>query len=71
MIRLRQLRLDALLTVDDLAEKAGVSGKTIRRLEDGKGARMESLARLSTYFEVPASSLLVEAVPVVDQDVAA
>lgn len=58
MIRLQQLRLDALLTVDQLAEKCELSAKTIYRLEEGRGARIDTLRKLSTFFEVPASDLL-------------
>lgn len=58
MIRLQQLRLDALLTIDALAEQTGLAPNTIRRLEQGRGAQMATLARLSTFFEEPASSLL-------------
>lgn len=63
MNRLRQLRLDRFLTIDALAEESGVPARTIRRLEAGNGARVETLARLSTYFQVPASSLLLPALP--------
>lgn len=58
MIRLEQLRLDALLTPEQLADVTGVSGATIRRLEKGQGAQVATLAKLSTYFAVPASELL-------------
>lgn len=58
--RLEQLRLDALLTPEQLGEKTGVAGNTIRRLEAGKSARVSTLARLSTYFAVSASELLRE-----------
>jgi transcriptional regulator with XRE-family HTH domain len=63
MTRLEQLRIDGHLTVDALAERTGVAPKTIRRLEHGQGARVETLARLSTFFAVPASSLLLPVLP--------
>lgn len=63
MIRLEQLRLDANLSVTDLAEKAGVSPKVIYRLEEkGEVGQISSLARLSTYFGVKSSELLMPAV---------
>ena len=58
MTRLEQLRVDALLTPEQLSELTGVHGGTIRRIESGKGAQIVTLAKLSTYFEVPASELL-------------
>lgn len=58
MIRLQQKRLDAFLTVDELAEKAGVSPKTIRNLEEGRGARVETLKKLSETLKVAPSELL-------------
>lgn len=61
--RLEQLRLDALLTPEQLGEVTGVAGNTIRRLEAGKTARVSTLARLSAYFAVSASELLREADP--------
>lgn len=58
MTRLEQLRVDALLTPEDLAEKTGVSARTIRRLEARQGkATIATLAPLATFFSVPASTL--------------
>lgn len=62
MNRLQQLRLDALLTAEDLAGQVGVSAKTIYNLEAGKGARITTLKALATHFKVPASTLLLPAV---------
>ena len=65
MIRLEQLRVDALLTPEQLGEEVGLAGGTIRRMEQGNGARVSSLAKLAKRFDVPASDLLreVEAEP--------
>lgn len=63
MNRLQQARLDELLTVEELAAEVGLSAKTIYNLEDGKGARVETLRKLASRFpNVPASSLLLPAV---------
>jgi transcriptional regulator with XRE-family HTH domain len=63
--RLEQLRKDALLTVKDLAKQTRVSHRTIYALESGdvKDPQMKTLARLSTFFGVPASELLLDALP--------
>lgn len=63
MNRLEQLRLDALLSREQLAAEAGVSGRTIGRLEQGKGAHVATLGKLADYFSVKPSELLRE-VPV-------
>lgn len=63
MIRLEQLRLDANLSVVDLAKAAGVSPKVIYRLEDkGEVGQITTIARLSTYFGVKSSELLMPAI---------
>lgn len=60
MTRLEQLRIDSLLTPEELGERVGLSGRQIRNIEEGKTRqpRMSTLARLSTHFAVPASELL-------------
>ena len=60
MNRLEQLRLDALLTREQLANETGVSGRTIGRLEQGKGAHVATLGKLASYFAVKPSELLRE-----------
>jgi transcriptional regulator with XRE-family HTH domain len=72
MTRLQQLRVDALMTPEDLGDATGVSPRTIRRrLEDGRGARIETLRKLARHFEVPASELLAPARPPTNDDRAA
>lgn len=62
MNRLKQARLDALLSVEALADEVGLSAKTIYNLEDGKGARVETLRKIAKRFpDVPASALLLPA----------
>jgi transcriptional regulator with XRE-family HTH domain len=66
VILLEQLRMDALLTPEQLAEKieqhptitGEVSGRTIRRIEEGGRARLSSLAPLAEFFEVRPTELL-------------
>jgi transcriptional regulator with XRE-family HTH domain len=68
VIRLQQLRLDSLLSVEDLARKAGVSGGAIRRLEAEKGiAQIGTLEKLSKHFGVRPSELLL---PVTEKEAA-
>lgn len=64
MTRLEQLRLDARLTPEQLAERVGIAPMTIRRIEDGKPAFPSTLGKLADYFRVPASDLPREALPV-------
>lgn len=60
------MRIDARMTPEQLGEKAGVAGMTIRRLEEGKRARVSTLAKLAdalnaaTGSEVQPSELLSE-----------
>lgn len=58
MTRLEQLRLDRLMTPEELAKDAKVGAATVRRLERGHGAQIETLRKLSEFFDVPASELL-------------
>lgn len=44
--RLRRIRLAQNLTVDELAERSGVSVRTILRLEGGEGARLDNVIRV-------------------------
>lgn len=66
MNRLQQLRIDARLTRDQLAEQVGVTAVTIGNLENGKGARVETLGRIADVFEVQPSTLLRPAFPELD-----
>ncbi len=44
--RLRGYRLQQNLSVDELAIKAGLGERTIRRIEGGEGASMENIVKL-------------------------
>lgn len=58
--RLRQLRRDAMLTQEELAERAGVSRDLVAKLEQGtrQSARLISLVRLADALDVGLSELL-------------
>lgn len=60
MTRLEQLRLDRLLSREQLSEATGVPVRTIRALEREsiRRPRISTLAPLAEYFNVPASSLV-------------
>jgi transcriptional regulator with XRE-family HTH domain len=56
--RLEQLRIDALLSREQLAAECGVSDRTIARLEQGRGAQVATLGKLASFFKVKPSELL-------------
>lgn len=58
MIRLEQLRIDARLTPEELGARCGVSGMTIRNLEKGKRARVDTLGKIADYFAIRPSEVL-------------
>lgn len=45
-LRIKEIRIGACLTQKDLAEKAGVSLSTIRRIEDGQTVQFENILRV-------------------------
>ncbi|WP_433688726.1 helix-turn-helix domain-containing protein [Micromonospora carbonacea] len=57
---LRKLRTESTLTQERLAERAGVSVETIRKLEQNErtSARMSTLNRLATALGVPTTALM-------------
>jgi transcriptional regulator with XRE-family HTH domain len=63
--RLEQLRLDALMTHLELQTATGVAIRTIRNIERGETDRpqLDTLRKLAGYFNVPASELLLPAIP--------
>lgn len=65
MSRLQQLRLDACLSLDQLAEQSGVCSEQIRRIENGTTAapRVRTLAALATALNARPSELLMDALP--------
>lgn len=58
MIRLEQARMNARLTVEQLAAATGVSARTIRNLEAGRGARDTTVFALADRLNVTPSELL-------------
>lgn len=54
---LRELRFNAGLSPEQLGEKAGVSGHTIRRLEAGGRPRPAIAKKIADHFEVTPSDL--------------
>ncbi len=58
--RLRNARLDAGLTQEDLGHRAGVSRSVLQRLERGdpEGPRLSSLWRLARELRIPPGELL-------------
>jgi len=61
--RLAQRRIDARLTQAELAERAGVSKRTVERVEAGESAQMTSLVRILRELEL--LSVLDELLPAV------
>lgn len=60
MIRLEELRTNALLTIPELAAETGVSRWTIQSLESGRRRkpRIATLKPLAEYFGEPAADLM-------------
>ena len=59
LVRLRQLREQALLTQDELARRSGLSKSTVNRLEQGlQDARISTVRKLAAALGVSASALL-------------
>lgn len=62
MNRLRTLRIDAHLSIDELSQRTGVPARTIRRLENGTpNPRPKTLGVLADFFGVRASTLMPDA----------
>jgi transcriptional regulator with XRE-family HTH domain len=59
MARLRELRRRRVLTLEELAEKAGVGRNTIWRLEHGvMGAQPRTIRKLAKALDVEAEELV-------------
>lgn len=63
--RLTQRRLDLKLTQADLAEQAGVSKRTVERIEAGETAQMSTMVRILQVLELTEglNQLIAEAGP--------
>ncbi|HTE59685.1 MAG TPA: helix-turn-helix transcriptional regulator [Solirubrobacteraceae bacterium] len=62
MNRAKQIRLDRGYGVVDVIEGAGISARTLRKVENGEEVKTSALARLATFYEAQPSSLLAPAV---------
>jgi transcriptional regulator with XRE-family HTH domain len=58
MTRLEQLRIDRVLTPEQLAEATDTSARTIRRIEKRQSTNLRTLGALGKYFDVRPSELL-------------
>lgn len=58
--RIQQLRIRCAWTQEQLAEKAGLSTRTVQRLEHGESASLESIHVLATIFDVTPEELSAE-----------
>ena len=58
--RIQQLRTQHAWTQEQLAERAGLSARTVQRLEHGESASMESMQVLAAIFDVNPEDLLAE-----------
>lgn len=62
MNRARQIRLDRRIGVIDTADGAGISTKTLHKIEKGVDVNSASLARLADFYGVSPSELLMPAI---------
>lgn len=62
MNRAKQIRLDEGLGVAEVVDGAGISAKTLKKVEAGEDVNAASLARLATFYAVKPSSLLMPAI---------
>lgn len=61
-LKLRMMRIDRGLSVDALGERAGVSGQTIRRLEEGQLPNASTAFKIATVFDLKPSEMWPELV---------
>lgn len=62
MNRAKQIRLDRGLGVAEVIDGAGISAKTLKKIEAGDDVTAASLARLATFWQVKPSTLLMPAI---------
>jgi transcriptional regulator with XRE-family HTH domain len=62
MNRAEQIRIDRGLGVVGVAAGAGISTRTLKKVERGDSVTAAALARLATFYEVKASTLQMPAV---------
>lgn len=63
MNRAKQIRVDRNLGIVEVESGAGISRRTLRKIEAGADVQPAALARLSTFYGVKASDLLAPAFP--------
>lgn len=56
-MKLAELRFNRGLTPEQLGEECNVSGRTIRRLENGKRPTVATAKKLADYFDVQPSDI--------------
>jgi transcriptional regulator with XRE-family HTH domain len=61
MNRAKQIRLDQGAGLADTAQAAGMSTRTLKKIENGEDVNAASLARLSVFYGMKASELLAPA----------
>lgn len=72
MIRAQHLRIEANLSVSQLAERTGVSRPTIARLEQTeKAGSYDALSKIAKHFDVTPEDLLVPVGPIDTTEAAA
>jgi transcriptional regulator with XRE-family HTH domain len=59
--RAKQIRLDQGAGLADTAQAAGMSPRTLKKIENGEDVNAASLARLSAFYGMKASELLAPA----------
>ena len=55
--KLRSARLNAGMSPEELGHRIGVSGRTIRRVEDGMVPQVRTMFALAEYFETQVTDL--------------
>lgn len=55
--RVREIRVNRGLSPEDLGRRVGVSGRTIRRIEDGKHPNVRTMFAIAQEFDVEVTDL--------------
>lgn len=65
---IRELRLQRAWSQEQLAEIAGISARTVQRLEQGQTAALETLKALAAAFDMPIDRLRGGSAPLAKED---
>ncbi|CUW37865.1 conserved protein of unknown function [Magnetospirillum sp. XM-1] len=65
---IRELRLQRAWSQEQLAEIAGISARTVQRLEQGQAAALETLKALAAAFDMPIDRLRGGSAPLAKDD---